>query len=45
MDAYTLLEYNTLLVMNSHEESITKSTVLQPRPLLTPFPASVMANC
>jgi hypothetical protein len=45
MDSYTLLGYNTLLIMNSHEESITKSTALQPRPILTPFPASAMTDC
>jgi hypothetical protein len=44
-ESYTLLEYNTPLVMNYHEESITKSTALQPRPLLTLFPASAMTDC
>jgi hypothetical protein len=45
MDSYALLEQHTLLVMISQEESITKSTALQPRPLLTFFPASEVTDC
>jgi uncharacterized membrane protein len=45
MDSFALLEQHTLLVMISHEESITKSTALQPRPVLTLFPASETADC
>jgi hypothetical protein len=45
MDSFALLEQHTLLVMISQEESIKNSTALQPRPGITFFPASEMADC
>jgi hypothetical protein len=44
-DSYLLLEGQTILVTDSSEESITKSTSLQPRPLSTLFPASEITDC
>jgi hypothetical protein len=45
MDSYAILEEQTFLVMIPQEENIMKSTISQPGPLLTFFPASEMAHC
>jgi hypothetical protein len=46
-NSYTLLERRTMLVIDSHEDSITKSTTLppRPRPQLTLFPSIEMTDC